>query len=330
MAAAADDASLFRFSTDELPPAERLLLWREVVGRSIVKLEIEPLGEETPHFEAVFRRLPGLGIASMRTTPVRVTRTPQLVAADGSDDLVLSVPVTGTTVVSQLGRSDHVADGDAALMLNAEPGTVEIGAGAHFLSLRVPFATLAPLLIDFDPANLGPIDGDGEAMRLLLSYVALVQREFMLAAPELRRAFVSHVQDLLALALGATRDFAAFAAGRGARAARMHAIKADIGERLGDQGLSVGSVARRQRVTPRYVQRLFEADGTTFSEFVRDRRLENAHRCLTDPRRRAESVTTIALECGFADLSYFVRAFRRRFGATPSDVRGAAIRAAGR
>jgi AraC-like DNA-binding protein len=28
-------------------------------------------------------------------------------------------------------------------------------------------------------------------------------------------------------------------------------------------------------------------------------------------------------ECGFGDLSYFNRAFRRRYGATPTDVRAA-------
>jgi AraC-like DNA-binding protein len=35
-------------------------------------------------------------------------------------------------------------------------------------------------------------------------------------------------------------------------------------------------------------------------------------------------VSTIAYECGFGDLSYFNQAFRRRFAATPTDVRKAA------
>jgi AraC-like DNA-binding protein len=42
---------------------------------------------------------------------------------------------------------------------------------------------------------------------------------------------------------------------------------------------------------------------------------------LRDPRLRHRKVADIAAEAGFNDLSYFNRAFRRHFGATPSDIR---------
>ena len=34
-------------------------------------------------------------------------------------------------------------------------------------------------------------------------------------------------------------------------------------------------------------------------------------------------ISDIAFDCGFNDLSYFNRAFRKRFGATPSELRDA-------
>ena len=104
MTAAAPDAFAFRFSTDDLPPAERLPFFREVIGRSIVKLDMEPLGDGPYRFDAVFQALPGLGIASIASSAVRVTRTADLIAGDGSDDLVLSMPISGRTRVAQLGR----------------------------------------------------------------------------------------------------------------------------------------------------------------------------------------------------------------------------------
>ncbi|PHN95748.1 AraC family transcriptional regulator [Tenacibaculum discolor] len=69
------------------------------------------------------------------------------------------------------------------------------------------------------------------------------------------------------------------------------------------------------------MQRLFERAGSTFSEFVLGERLARAHRLLTDPGRTASSISTIAFESGFGDLSYFNRTFRRHFGATPSEIR---------
>ena len=50
-------------------------------------------------------------------------------------------------------------------------------------------------------------------------------------------------------------------------------------------------------------------------------RLACAHRLLTDPRLAAEKISSIAVDAGFGDLSYFNRAFRRRFGETPSGIR---------
>jgi AraC-like DNA-binding protein len=69
------------------------------------------------------------------------------------------------------------------------------------------------------------------------------------------------------------------------------------------------------------VQRLFESEGTTFSEYVLDQRLACVHRMLPDPRYAGWTVSAIALEAGFGDVSYFNRRFRRRFGASPTQCR---------
>jgi AraC-like DNA-binding protein len=102
---------------------------------------------------------------------------------------------------------------------------------------------------------------------------------------------------------------------------RLRAIKADIVKNLTDRLLSIETVAQRQGITPRYVSMLFESDATTFSEFVLIQRLNRAHRMLIDARFSDRTVSSVAFEAGFGDLSYFNRAFRRRYGATPSDVR---------
>jgi AraC-like DNA-binding protein len=42
---------------------------------------------------------------------------------------------------------------------------------------------------------------------------------------------------------------------------------------------------------------------------------------LLDPRHAHQSIGAIAYASGFGDLSHFNHAFRRRYGATPSEVR---------
>jgi AraC-like DNA-binding protein len=101
----------------------------------------------------------------------------------------------------------------------------------------------------------------------------------------------------------------------------MRAIKTDIARNLRDGDVSAAAIARAQRVSPRYIQKLFENEGTSLSRYVRGQRLALVHRMLTDPNHADLTISAIAYKAGFGDLSTFNREFRRQFGATPSDLR---------
>jgi len=139
---------------------------------------------------------------------------------------------------------------------------------------------------------------------------------------------IAEIADGIALMAGATREATeAGNAGR-LRAARLHAIKQDIERWLDRPDLSVVALAARHCCTPRQVQRLFEREGTTFTAYVHAQRVGRACRLLSDPRRRADKISVVASDCGFSDVSYFNRVFRRRYGMAPSDVRSDAYGAA--
>ena len=106
------------------------------------------------------------------------------------------------------------------------------------------------------------------------------------------------------------------------RIAKLQAIKSDIGQNLDRSDLSIEALAARHACTSRFVQRLFEMVGTTFTEYVLAQRLVRAYRKLVDPRYKSAKISAIAYDCGFNDVSYFNRMFRRHFATAPSDVRG--------
>src|SRR5262249_6874761 len=140
-------------------------------------------------------------------------------------------------------------------------------------------------------------------------------------AAELRDAFARHVVDLLVLAIGATRDATEMARSRGGRAARLHAIKENIANALSRPDLSVSLIAPCHKIPPQYVQVFFEQPAPISPQSVVGRRLGAPRRALTDQARAGLAISAVAYGCGFADLSNFNRAFRRRFGCTPGDVR---------
>jgi AraC-like DNA-binding protein len=125
----------------------------------------------------------------------------------------------------------------------------------------------------------------------------------------------------VSLAVGTNKDATEFAAGRGLRAARLAAIKRWVLAHLGEPGLNVAAAAAASNVGVRYVQMLFESEGATFSGFVLAQRLTRARRHLANPGLARKTIASIALDCGFGDLSYFNRSFRAAYGQSPSDVR---------
>ena len=61
--------------------------------------------------------------------------------------------------------------------------------------------------------------------------------------------------------------------------------------------------------------------GSCSIRYTRAKRLARTYRMLQDPRFTHMGISTIAYECGFGDITAFNRAFRRHYGASPSDVR---------
>jgi hypothetical protein len=103
-------------------------------------------------------------------------------------------------------------------MSNADVGSMTL-ADSRFVAFSVPRAAIAALIPDVGDAIARPIPADNPAFRLLLGYLATANDVRGLITPELQRLAVTHVYDLLALALGATRDAIATARERGVRAA---------------------------------------------------------------------------------------------------------------
>lgn len=93
--------------------------------------------------------------------------------------------------------------------------------------------------------------------------------------------------------------------------------------------LRLTEVARVAGFSPFHFHRVFQAMvGQTLADFVRRLRLDRAlQRMAHGPRA---SLTTIALDCGFASSSDFSRSFRQRFGVAPSRFDLPAWRAANR
>jgi AraC-like DNA-binding protein len=315
-------SAVIHFSTDDITSPQRFTLWREALLQSEFNVDIEPVSDSPFRARATVCRLPGLRLLSGESSPAIYRRNTRRVIRD---DVVLSFGRNVVHVSARAnGRETTIEAGDAFLAPCGGCASIQIPHEGEFTSVRLPRAALASNVIRLEDAYCRRIPRDTPAFVLLKRYLALLNDDATaLADSSLEHSVVTHVYDLLAKALGATRDAAEIAGRRGVRVARMQIIKDDIARHLTDASLSVRTVAARHKVSPRYVQRLFDESGSTFTEHVMEQRLERAHRLLGDSRLCDQTLTTIAFAAGFNDLSHFQRRFRRRYGVPASDLRRA-------
>jgi len=300
------------FSTRDLPPSKRLPALRELFDKS-VNLEID--AEPGHAVEMEMHLAPGLRRAKMLSSlTARATRPAQMLA-DGEDTICLMMKTGGHMALTQRRQEGVPQVGDGVLLVYREPAILQF-VDTTYLSVRVPFGALATVASNVGAAAARCIPRDTEALALLRAYVANLPER--IADPRLGRLSATHVYDLIALAIGATDEGREIANQRGVRTARLEAIKADL---IQNAALNLDRLAARQGISPRYVQMLFEESGTTFSDFALERRLDAARGMLTSPRYATWSISAIALEAGFGDLSHFNRRFKRRYLMTPSDMR---------
>jgi AraC-like DNA-binding protein len=313
----------YRFSTEELPARDRIAVVRESFGRELFRLDIEPLAGDQFFVELTGQTFPGLQIFAASTSPIRCGRTREL-ATDGDDRLCILQMSGAAGMVSVRGQDVTIGPHEMLALSRADVSDIVFPSQCNFVSMHVPRAALGPLLRNCDDVLMSPIPAQSEARRLLAHFISVTPDPSKMSS-DLRRLSVNYIYDLLALALGATEDAAEVAEGRGLRAARLRAIKDDILANLHKPNLTIAAVARRHRVTPRYVQMLFESEGT-YSQFVLHERLARARSVLANPAYVTLPIGTIAYDAGFSDLSHFNHGFRRVYGMSPSDVRAAARR----
>jgi AraC-like DNA-binding protein len=298
---------------------------REVFSRIGYRYDIERIPGECFEADFAVNLLPDVMMLEGHLHGSRNRRT-RAIIEDQRDEAALLINLQGPHLIEQFGREVVLDDGDAILVSGTDPSCFTHKPPGNILGIRMPKSRLAPLLKGGDGAYMNRIPAASAALALLRNYVELTWNRHLAGDVSLGRMMADHLIELLALAVGATRDATEMARGNGLHAARFSAVTQDIERNLGDQGLSVAGLAHRHGLTPRAVQRLFEAEGTTFTAHLLERRLAEAHRVL---RLGAEKITAVAYDCGFGDVSYFNRAFRRRYGAAPSEVRSAALSSRG-
>jgi hypothetical protein len=239
---------IVEFSTDAIPEKDRIAYWREHYGHVMLRVDLEPARDMI--FDACSRTLslPGLQLMEASSSPAKISRRGQYLA-DGNDDIMLAINRAGSVVVESAGRERNLRAGEAIILSGGEATSFHRTSMGGSFTLRVPRAVLETTQVSVEDAVMRPIPADRGALRLLADYAGWLLKSGGPIDRQLLNLSIRHMQDLLALTIGPSADFAETARTRGLRAARLKLAKSYVVAHSHRRDISVATLAASLNVT---------------------------------------------------------------------------------
>jgi AraC-like DNA-binding protein len=310
-----------RWSTEMLPERTRFSVFREEFARQNLALDVIDHSGGRPRVDVTYLPLGAVGVCSLITTPAEFIRCKHHLK-NSRDQFGLNIVEGGPVQFANAGQERVYCAGSACLTDRGRPLRVFGPHGGNVTYVIVQAADLKSLVAN--PEDLsGRAVRPGPALSLLDGYLRSLASLEEPPSSELASTIGVHLLDLVAATLGPTTEAANIVRERGVKAARLQAILAEVARRFSDPNFDLDNVARALSMSRRYVQKLLEGTGKSFTEHLAECRLERALAMLTDPHHLHLAIIDIAFAVGFGDVSHFNRMFRRHFGETPSSVRAA-------
>ena len=299
-------------------PQQRFAYFEALVAQLFCPMQLAP-GTPTPQeFTGALEttRLGALRLARVATSACSVRRRAQDIARLSEASYLVKFQTRGEALWRQRNRSVRLRPGDFVLCSVAEPYWLEFHGPYEMPVLALSAATLRALTPDPERFLGVRLSGEDADCGLLSAFVAQVSTRMSRLSEAMIARVEANILDLLGGVLSARAQ--PRPPGRAQQAAR---VKAYIEQHLRDRRLSPAAVAAAFGISARGLHALFEQQPLTVGRYIRSRRARACRAALEAGGGPHRSLTELALDFGFYDLSHMTRCFRSEFGITPSELR---------
>jgi len=306
-------------STRGVLPKLRLQYWNDVARSTFTEQTVDAPRE--PFNADMYRANIGeMRMAVAVSTASQITRSSRQIALSREAFFLVHLQLAGTSLNRQDGREIELREGDFAMVDSTRPYQIAFDQSTSILVLRISQASMRRVIASPESVTLLPMSARASANRLAARFIQDIWSALLDGMePDPVDRLCRPLLDVLANAYATVP--AALTQGSSMAGALRIQIHSFIEENLGNQELSIASIAGAFGISSRYVHMLFKNDRDTVSEYIQRRRLEEAARALADPMRSRVSIAEIAAAHGFKSQAHFCRLFRDRHGMTPREFR---------
>lgn len=317
------------FSSTDVPVPDRFDYWRELMARTIAPSEVSSDHFADYRAEQRFLELGPLVVWPTVFMPTRFLRSPKLIRQADPEQYQLSLIRGGRIGLDHAGQTNDYGAGDLWVCDTSRPCDVRSQGTEPRHVVTGVGVQLPKALLPVSPDRVGvllstPLSGREGTGALLADFLVGLDRQ----ADSLPQSSASRLGtillDLLLVWFAEPLDAEAALSPETRGQAMKLRVQEFIRQNLHDPGLTPPLIAAAHHISVSYLHRLFQQQkqGETVAAWIRNRRLEGAHRDLADPTLRATPIHTIATRWGFPRASDFTRAFRAAYGVSPKEHRG--------
>ena len=304
-----------QFSTESYPAPQRPRAWQNILQRLHLQPDVRTDSVRLFGSLTTGRTPRGVELTRIASSPQKLERL-----GDASDSVWLALHLAGEATLFDGDRAMKVAPGDIVYgPARAAPGLMFRSNFRQFM-VHMPAQSLKPRMPAARLLKVGCLSGRSGMGRMFAGTLSALSESFdALGADELAPIELA-LSEFIASSL-VSNDTHEAVSMNVSQAATMRRVFQYIENELGEPELTLAAIARHERVSERFVQKLFAATGQTFSGYLRQRRLE---RCRADLANRLYghlSITDICFRWGFNDAAHFSHAFRDQFNVSPRQYR---------
>jgi AraC-like DNA-binding protein len=313
-------STVIEASTAGLSLRDKFGFWHDVVSKAIVDLECRPDRKDCFEASVSGMLLDEFSVARIEASSHRVARLPAGISRSGEEFLIFNFILSGVAFAEQDGRSVVLKPGDGAVCDAQRPFKLRFDDAFKVITVKLPRSSLSHRSASVHRVTARSLSEAGQMCPIVFGYLVSLSQQLPKLDPVAAGKTVRNFTELLGSAL----DEAILSSPLPLSEYRVTAlvrVKDFLERNLDACELDAAMVSAALSLSPRYINKLFEAENTSLARYIWRRRLERAAVDLRDPARQSMGISAVAMAHGFNDLSHFSRAFRQRFDMSPRAYR---------
>ncbi|MFF2614019.1 AraC family transcriptional regulator [Kitasatospora sp. NPDC058046] len=233
--------------------------------------------------------------------------------------LHLALTIDASVMISRDGDEIPLKAGDLVFCDPGRSRSPRFADGGRIAFLRLPRCLLELSETDCDRLT-GMVSGGGSGLGALVSScLAELTSGGRDHRPETLHRLTRTTVDLLVVLVMELLQTEGGDLSTVPRGELLAQIQNHIEKHLTDPDLSPYSIARAHHISVRYLHKIFQHEGITVGQWLRQRRLESCRNDLRRTPNRRIAVSAVANRWGFVSASHFSRIFREEYGMSPSE-----------